>query len=71
MGFTRVKLRRQTRCGKSNLLTPLASGQTGATGLAALTRMAVGGVALCCLFAKVIALGWLLEVFDQRACLEY
>jgi hypothetical protein len=33
--------------------------------------MAVVGVALCCLFAKVIALGWLLEVSDQRACLEY
>ena len=71
MGFTLVKLRRQTRCGKSNLLTPPASGQTGATGLAAFTRMAVVGVALCCLFAKVIALGWLLEVSVQRAFLEY
>jgi hypothetical protein len=64
-------LRRQSRCGKSNFLTPPASGQTGTTGLAEFTRMAVVGVALCCLFAKVIALGWLLEVSDQRACLEY
>ncbi len=64
-------MRRQTRCGKSNFLTPPVSGQTGTTGLAAFTRMAVVGVALCCLFAKVIALGWLLEVSDQRACLEY
>lgn len=64
-------MRRQTRCGKSNFLTPPASGQTGTTGLAAFTQMAVVGVALCCLFAEVIALGWLLEVSDQRACLEY
>lgn len=56
---------------------PPASDQTGhqSTALVRLMRMAgaVGGAASCCLFVKATAsrLGRLLEVSDQRACLEY